>query len=855
MSALDEGFPRTDAEVETAYNNQVPVISQAEAEAGTSTSVRRITPQRIAQAIAALAAGGGGSITVQDEGSTLTTALASMNFVGSGVSVTEGAEGVLTITIAGGSGLALGETSSTAHRGDRGAAAYVHISDDGKDHSDVVLNNAHRGSTHAPSNATADQTDSEIETAYNAQVSVVSQAEAEAGTSTTVRRWTAQRIAQAIAALNTFTSVLLTKLNGIDDGAEVNQTDSEIKTQYENNSNTNAFTDAEKSKVAGLESSKFLGEYASRTALETAYPSPAVGSYANVDTGVGQDVVRYVWDDDDNIYVLQLGESTALTDAQIKTQYENNPDTNAFIDSEKSDLSSNSDHRGLNSGNPHSVTQTEIGLGNVDNTSDGNKPVSTAQQTEIDTKPDLGETSSDAYRGDRGVVAYEHSSSDGSDHDFLDQDVSIGSSPVLDGTNITGVAISAGQGLTLYLGDNIVSGDNYDLTSIPAGGAEVTAQATARNSDGPVFIERYVTEGLGLLHSSLNAGTWVFNNFCSVSANGGDSRVTVRLNKRVEKTGTLTSTGTGLQRTFTASEAATFVSGDADSSILLATLIETPTETFWIDGYTSGTVVTATTDNSGYTNESGVAFAMYYLLFSVQTDQINGSSPTLYPKPAVQSAVPLDPTDEILLAYFFETTSGSNKTVSLYKNGSDHFTNLETPLVIPHDSLSGLNVGDFVHLTAAEKTVFDTVEEDADVTDATNVAAAGAMMSATPQFGGDLDLNGFGHKLVGQTVGGSDGDWVRLSGANTWSQADASAEATAVGQLGRRISATEVKISGLMAATGLTASATYCLSETAGGMVTFASRPTTTGTIVRILGHAQTTTLLRINPDETFVEN
>jgi len=51
------------------------------------------------------------------------------------------------------------------------------------------------------SGATADQTDAEIETAYNNQVSVVAQAEAEAGSATTVRRWTAQRVAQAIAAL------------------------------------------------------------------------------------------------------------------------------------------------------------------------------------------------------------------------------------------------------------------------------------------------------------------------------------------------------------------------------------------------------------------------------------------------------------------------------------------------------------------------------------------------------------------------------------------------------------------------------------------------------------------------------
>jgi len=51
------------------------------------------------------------------------------------------------------------------------------------------------------SGATADQTDAEIETAYNNQVSVVAQAEAEAGSATTVRRWTALRVAQAIAAL------------------------------------------------------------------------------------------------------------------------------------------------------------------------------------------------------------------------------------------------------------------------------------------------------------------------------------------------------------------------------------------------------------------------------------------------------------------------------------------------------------------------------------------------------------------------------------------------------------------------------------------------------------------------------
>lgn len=39
-----------------------------------------------------------------------------------------------------------------------------------------------------------------------------------------------------------------------------------------------------------------------------------------------------------------------------------------------------------NTSNPHSVTKTQVGLGNVDNTSDLNKPISTATQTALDLK-------------------------------------------------------------------------------------------------------------------------------------------------------------------------------------------------------------------------------------------------------------------------------------------------------------------------------------------------------------------------------------------------------------------------------------------------------------------------------------
>ena len=54
---------------------------------------------------------------------------------------------------------------------------------------------------------------------------------------------------------NNFTDTLKTKLDGIEASATADQTDAEIKTAYENNSDTNAFTDAEKTKLSGIETS------------------------------------------------------------------------------------------------------------------------------------------------------------------------------------------------------------------------------------------------------------------------------------------------------------------------------------------------------------------------------------------------------------------------------------------------------------------------------------------------------------------------------------------------------------------------------------------------------------------------
>ena len=100
--------------------------------------------------------------------------------------------------------LALGETSTTAYRGDRGKIAY--------DHSLTA---------HAPADAEANQSDVEIKTQYENN-----------------------------ANTNAYTDAEKTKLSQIEDSATADQTATEIEGLYEGVADTNKYTDAEKAKVA-----------------------------------------------------------------------------------------------------------------------------------------------------------------------------------------------------------------------------------------------------------------------------------------------------------------------------------------------------------------------------------------------------------------------------------------------------------------------------------------------------------------------------------------------------------------------------------------------------------------------------
>ena len=185
-----------------------------------------------------------------------------------------------------------------------------------------------------------------------------------------------------------------TKLNGIEVGATADMSAAEIKAAYESNANTNAFTDAEKTKLAGLQDSLFLGTFLSLIALQTAHPSPATGSYAYVDAGASQDISIYVWDATDGQYVQQASGGTE-TNASIKTKYEANPDTNAFTDALLSKLNGIETGATADQTGAEIVTAINTQLGST--TWQGGGGSGVQNNFSATTNPGVGDDAADGY--------------------------------------------------------------------------------------------------------------------------------------------------------------------------------------------------------------------------------------------------------------------------------------------------------------------------------------------------------------------------------------------------------------------------------------------------------------------------
>jgi hypothetical protein len=107
---------------------------------------------------------------------------------------------------------------------------------------------------------------------------------------------------EANADTNAFTDALLTKLNGIETSATADQTGAEIKTAYEGEADTNAFTDALLTKLNGIADGAEVnldpgGTYAGTGTAQ----DPAIGSiqFKNFGNIFGGDSL-FVWNNTDN---------------------------------------------------------------------------------------------------------------------------------------------------------------------------------------------------------------------------------------------------------------------------------------------------------------------------------------------------------------------------------------------------------------------------------------------------------------------------------------------------------------------------------------------------------------------------
>jgi len=140
------------------------------------------------------------------------------------------------------------------------------------------------------------------------------------------------------------------KLDGIETGATADQTASEIKTAYESNSDTNAFTDSEKTKLNNIEANATADQ--SDEEIQDIVGAMVSG---NTESGIGvtyddtsgklnfavasQTDENFTSADRSKLDSIESGATTDQTATEIKTAYESNSDTNAFSDSEKSKLS------------------------------------------------------------------------------------------------------------------------------------------------------------------------------------------------------------------------------------------------------------------------------------------------------------------------------------------------------------------------------------------------------------------------------------------------------------------------------------------------------------------------------------
>lgn len=141
------------------------------------------------------------------------------------------------------------------------------------------------------------------------------------------------------------------------------------------------------------------------------------------------------------------------------------------------------------------------------------------------------------------------------------------------------------------------------------------------------------------------------------------------------------------------------------SGILGGETIEAGAWEFSVWVGTSSTFDNSFLDIDVYSRASG---GVETLLFSVSTPELDTAAITQYNILSVQSSFAINPTDRLVIKIYGRTDATVNRTITYTHNGTSRYSHFHTPLIIRHNDLAGLNAGDYIHLTASEKSDVDS---------------------------------------------------------------------------------------------------------------------------------------------------
>lgn len=182
-------------------------------------------------------------------------------------------------------------------------------------------------------------------------------------------------------------------------------------------------------------------------------------------------------------------------------------------------------------GNPHSVTKAQVGLGNADNTSDANKPVSSAQATAIAAADDAVVAALAAHIGDTG-----------NPHSVTKTQVGLGS---VDNTTDTAKPVSTATQTALNLkadiNDQTFTGNPKAPT--PTAGDNDTSIATT------AFVANAVSAGIGAAIPVPGFKNLLINPYGQVSQRGAQPLAPLDDNYSHDRWYALTQTGSILSNT------------------------------------------------------------------------------------------------------------------------------------------------------------------------------------------------------------------------------------------------------------------------------------------------------------------